>query len=231
MSLIIYKPKKKKKILDPFFDNVALLLNFDGNLNDESKYGLLPTSSSVTYTNTGKFDTACFDNSVNSNGFARFPRIDFGSGKFTIEMWVYKILDKGARILSLGTVLGGSPGYFTIGSKDNHNDNRIRFMAMFSNGAIDTMEFGSLIVNAWNHICIQRINNMQFSMHVNGFFEGTMSLWAADNNAVFPSTGETHIGAIVGLNNAPCKIDGLRITTGINRYPINSGFVVPTEPF
>ena len=151
------------------------------------------------------------------------PNFNFGTGSFTIEMWVYP-LSVTSTIRGLFAVSGGSGGnpkfvvHLNSGTPDVHYNN-------LTNGSnIYTAATSSISANTWTHIAFVR-NGSTWYWFINGVQSGTGS---NSTNITFTSQpsyvgygGEGYFDTFNGY------IDDLRITNGYARYTAN--FTPPTQ--
>jgi len=150
---------------------------------------------------------------------------DFGTGQFTISFWFYathQTNNQGAGIIS-----GQNHGGFNIQYDNEYwgNSNRIHmYLAGLSEPAIQT---GSLSVNQWHYISVQRESTTSLKIYADGIQAGALTLSAS---YVMKLSGtDVRIGRGFDINGSGAYFKGtvsdLRIVKGSN-----SGFAVPTEP-
>jgi len=241
---------------DPYFNNVSLLLHMDGG-NDSSVFedSSLNNITILSYprdvvnpineyqakqkTQIKKFGISSGDFSQNSPRYegvqyltayktSGSPLFGFGTGDFTVEMWIYP------NSQSPGTGFS-SRGIFNIGSY--YNGILIRYQntgldSLYINGiSYNWNPLLNVSLNTWSHIALVR-NSGNLKMFVNGINK----LINITNNSNLGSTGVVLIGASAhrlnnGYNSEPFNgyIDEVRITKGIARY--TSDFSPPTKPF
>jgi hypothetical protein len=213
-SLIQWEQSDK----DPLFDQVILLMNFDGNLTDETGNQQIPALG-WTY-NVGKFGQALeFPLGVNKQlDFPSQTGLNFAAD-FCIEYWVYAIEVTGeyGHLSKRADSFGSSDWGIEV------TDGAWRWMV---NGATpQTIQGGTLSINTWHHIAISR--------------DGTTLRLFQDG--VLQSQQEAYGYSITGRSNAlrlgrayspdgyhKGRFDGLRITNGAPRY--TETFSVPTSP-
>jgi Concanavalin A-like lectin/glucanases superfamily len=227
---------------DPYFQNVSLLLHCEGT---NTSYGnstpiidSSPRVKSVTvpngianYTNSEpKFGSSAIyiDNDITRQMTipAATTDLQFGSGDFTIEAWVYPITLIGPVILfetqsDLQSLSGGGVTFrFGPGANiDVYTDNTNRNWGVTG----PNPQYG------WNHIAMVRSGSTLISF-LNGIVVSTGSVNGSVNigsstypNAMFRVDGSGQAMLFDGF------IDDVRITKGIARYTAN--FTVPTTQF
>jgi hypothetical protein len=212
---------------DPYFANVSLLLHMDGadgstTFTDSSanNFTMTTNGSPVIGTAQSKFGGAAA-NLTGAAAALKTPTnaaFSFGTGDFTVEMWVYHPVT-------------GNPGYL-----DNRlNSPATAFVLYDSNaGATITPTFFAAAANritgtinlstsTWHHLALCRASGVT-RLFVDGVQSG--SNYTDSNN--YLSTD-----FVVGSNfvySAPVGwLDDLRITKGIARY--TAAFTPPTAPF
>lgn len=212
---------------DPFFNNVSLLMNMDSNFSDQSlnNYSFSQFGTPSINTSIKKFGAGSgyFDSSGDYLTSSSSSLFGFGTGDFTIEMWIYPT----------GTI--SFQGLFCVG--DYQTGILIRWHAnattdsLYINGntypSYDWFPMTAAPVNTWTHVALVRQSgNIKF------FAGGIDRLVGSPvNTSDLGSTGVPLIGASShntseGFNG---YIDEIRVTKGIARY--TSNFTPPPEPF
>jgi hypothetical protein len=205
------------KIIDPFFDNVSLLITFDSTnwIND---------LSSVTKTTTQKNYIMDYDNFGVFNGINSYIEISnhddlkFGTGDFTLECWVRLPFYKGGDWSNDGAIFG-----------PKSSDGTLFFYIGHDNGRMDTWD-GSTSANQklyvgldeWTHIVWERKSGNLY-----GFLNGEKGNTTSYTNSI-SSTGIFTIGGYVHNSNNRYfggYIKDFRITKGVARY--ENSFDVP----
>jgi hypothetical protein len=228
--------------VDPQYGSVSLLLhgNADGsgNILDSSptpktisKFGNAASATPPSYPNSNSaFGNAiAFDGSGDYVTAANNSSLDFGSGDFTVECWVYlaglQALNgenqRTCTLVAYGTNGTSVAGYqLTVNTTTNQ--------LQFYNTGVSTASF-TWSLNTWYHVAYTR------SSSTNRLFVDGQSLTLTTNTFVpAQSASDTlRIGAerkYSGYNNdLNGYIDDLRITKGIARY--TSNFTPPAAPF
>lgn len=154
-----------------------------------------------------------------SGGFvnvASQPDFNFGTGAFTIELWVYPTTTPGVPRLLLD-MRTANPQVAVVLSINDTNT-----ISFFVNGAARSTSSVTISTNVWTHIAVSKIGTST-KLFVNGVQSG---ITYTDNNTYIQSP--VRIGARFD-NTLPFigYIDDVRISKGIGRYA--SDFLVPTS--
>lgn len=225
---------------DPYFDNVALLLHFDGDdgsttFTDSSNnsYQITNVNNVLVSSNNPKFGTgAGYFNGESGLDVLDIPQIPY-SNDFTIETWfnINKFLGGLQVIFSQH----GNSGVFSNGSIsiNIYNSKEIIFMRWNDSNTTEStfgFRFNSSVnleLHSWYHIAL-----VQYGLHIFGFLNGTLIGEAIIAAAV--NTNANHyisLGGDSGTNSSYFQgyLDEFRLTTGVARYTEN--FTPPTAPF
>jgi hypothetical protein len=148
--------------------------------------------------------------------------LQFGSGDFTIESWIYNTTTSEQYVYAR-TASTGAGTIFGINSTGKWVG------AVSTNGTsnISVASSASVTTNTWVHLALTR-NGTTLTLWVNGVSAGTNTVTGALHN---PSTSN-YIGAafatsLLGYVNG--YVDDLRITKGYARY--TATFTAPTAAF
>ena len=216
--------------------NTSLLLNatnaaiFDNSMkNDLETVGNAQISTSVKKFGTGSM---AFDGSGDWLVTPDTDALDFGSGNFTAEAWVYfnslaneaMIMgqwsgDTGGTTLSWALMLSsGSSGYLRLITSSNGSS------VLFDLSTSSTSF--TLSTGQWYHIAAVR-NGSTFTIYV----DGTSRSSTTNSSALYNATNNFTIGAESNTQAQYLNgyIDDLRITKGVARYTAN--FTPPTAAF
>jgi len=175
-------------------------------INDIKKYG----TGSMYFDGTGDYLLALST-----------PNYDFGTGNFTIEMWI-NIPNVNATWNTIISRAYGIAGGWRL--YKNNSNNQLRWYHNLTSIVLTT---GSTLQNnTWSHIAVVR-NNGTLSIYIDGVSRGS----ASDSNNYNPGNYAVEIGSGVVTSAFPYTgyIDDLRITKGVARYTAN--FTPPTSSF
>jgi hypothetical protein len=217
-------------LTDPYFSNVSLLLHGDGTNGSTTIVDSSSSPKTVTAVDNAQISTAqskfggasiAFDG--NGDYIYSYSNADFqfGTGDFTIELWV-RFSTIGDQLL-LDTIKIGGPGArvngfaWVLQATGKLN--------VYSNNAFRGASTAALSANQWYHLAICRYNG-QWSYFINGTQDATQFTLATnitDNNFLCGRVGDAAAYFVNGY------IDDLRITKGVARY--TSNFTPPTAPF
>ena len=232
MSLIYINPYSfAGAATDPNFANVSLLLHGDGTNGSQTILDSSSTPKTVIVVGNTQISTdqsafsggssIAFDGSGDYLTLPGGSAFEFGTGDFTIEMWVRAASLSGFQVLIDGRATGSSsPSQ--------------RFTA-YTNGSslvwvLDGTDYGggTLATNTWHFIALSRNSGS-----VRAFNDGTQVGSTATN------TSSLGIGAsrpiIGGAGDVPTALnfngfmEEIRFTKGVGRYTGN--FTSPTAPF
>ena len=224
---------------DPYFSDVTLLTKFEGTdggttfTDSSSNNCTLTGNNSTTSTTESKFGTSSgyFGGSTSAYVYvssADSGVSDFGTGDFTVEMFVYRTST--FADMYFDNRQGINSGAHLIISTPQTPANILRI-----NIAGTTYSTTATIPsNQWSHIAVTRENGT-----VKGFIDGvlgvtgtnnTTSITDGTNNTKPPIIGGTGYawGGAAGTNHDG-YIDELRITKGVARYTAN--FTPPTASY
>jgi len=223
---------------DPYYDNVTLLLHGDGDLTDKSGTPKTVTAvgSAATSTTQKKFGTASLA-SLAAGDFYTVPdssAFDFGSGDFTVEMWLYPV--------------AGNSGYRSLYSKRATTATVAPVQAFIDPSGVLTVfaanaaSAGSVAwtvtitassspsVGQWSHFAMVR-SGSTVTVYLNGVSVGSSSALGgsalAQNNAAF-CVGSTYSGG-AGDAYFGGYIDEFRVSKGVARY--TASFTPATAAF
>lgn len=203
--------------------NTQLLLSGinTGIYDSASKNNLVSVGSTQVSTSIVKYGTG----SIKFNGTTDYLTVPssttfvYGTGNFTIEMWVY-ITTTGTS----GTLYDGRPAstngvYPTLSFGTTHI---LNYFVSSSNQITGTT---ALSINTWYHVALCRAGTST-KLFLNGVQEGSTY---TDTNVYLNGTARPIIGSdgsSVGTVLLPGYIDDLRITNGVARY--TTTFTPPT---
>jgi hypothetical protein len=212
---------------DQYYNSCSLLLHCDGSNGSTTFTDNSPSPKTVTATNGAAISTvqskfggasALFDGTndyLSTNSTAAFT---FGTGDFTIELWIYQTVSSvGAYKVLVGDNVYGSVGGWQLYSYNNQ-------LNLWKTGTELIAPSGTLTLNSWNHIVWTRSsgNNRIF---INGTQVGTTVSDSTNYilTAIYIGAAKDGYGYYAGY------IDELRITKGVARYTGN--FTPQTSAF
>jgi hypothetical protein len=220
---------------DPYFSNVTCLLHFDGSnggttFTDSAGNCAMSRVNATTTTSVVKYGTAS-GNFTNTGAYVYVSSAltgvaDFGTGDFTVEMYVYRTTS--ARDIFFDTRQDGqTSGHFTLSTPTSGSK-----LQIVINGTIYTST-NAIPINEWVHIAATREGGT-----VRGFINGVLDLTFTNSFSITDGTNSTYpplIGATgnpwgaTSTNNFDGYLDDFRVTKGVARY--TASFTPPTEPF
>jgi hypothetical protein len=213
--------------------NTSLLLNFTnaGIYDATSKNDLETVGNAQISTTQSKFggSSMYFDGTGDYASIPATQNLVFGTGDFTIEMWLYSGSQSGTGVRMMGNGAGGSwaSGKYILTTTTAANPNKFTF-GVNNTSPVDLLVSTTTFNDStWRHVAITRYGNV-FRLFVNGIQESTNTSSASVDNgtAVQIRIGS---GGISGDADWAGYIDDLRITKGIARY--TSNFTPPTTAF
>lgn len=216
---------------DPYFSNVSLLLPMTGANNSTTFTDYSPSPQTVTAVASAKIVTSIADPWGNTMGVGYFSFADtgladsltipsgsftaYGTGDFTIEMWVRSAASQTGYMIDHG-VNGGALILYP--------DRAAYYNPTTGAGSVlYTTGFGAIADVTWVHIAASRVSGVT-RLFKNG------SLISSDTD------GQNYLSAILTVaayggsaNFYTGAISNLRLTKGVGRYV--SSFTAPTAPF
>jgi hypothetical protein len=214
---------------DPSINNVSLLLHMNGLSGSR----IFTDSSNNNFTLSAFGDTQIslaqkkFNNSSGffdgTGDYLEAPlnsAFEFGTGDFTIEMWVYPTRT-GFHTCIARWSSGGNNAFFI--SVDTTSG-----IAVYINDASPAkITGGTIVANQWQHIALTR-QGASVKAFINGIQAG--STFNIGTAAINSSTNKLRIGYDhFGNLFFQGYIDEVRVTKGVARY--TSNFTTPTSPF
>ena len=211
---------------DPYYSAVSLLLPMDGTNGSTTFTDSGPNAIAVTAVGNAQISTtqskyggasAYFDGSGDYLTFPTSTALQFGSGDFTVEMWVYKTSNKAYMAFAGNLSTGTNATMWQIISDSTGNK-----ITWFSSGFVITGAT-TLNVNTWYHVAVSR-NGTNLRLFINGILDGS-----ATNSHNYSSTNQVYVAQVPELLSArdfAGYLDDLRITR-YARY--TSAFTPPTQ--
>jgi hypothetical protein len=208
----------------------VLLMHFDGTdgsttFTDEYGHTVTPSGNAQIDTAQSKFGGASglFDGTGDYLSIPTSTEWDFGTGDFTIEMWVrlasvtgsHRVIwrDNGANATSIGLFQNGADLEF-YSSSDGSAWN-------ICNG----LSFGTFSINTFYFIAVTRSGTT-----FRTFKDGVLANSTTSSASLYVNSGALLVGAFnSGSQGYNGHIDDLRITKGTARYTAN--FTPPSAAF
>jgi len=228
--------KKESVAADPYYNNVSLLLHGDGTNGSTTIVDSSPSPKTVTAVGNAQISTAqskfggssllCGSGGI--TGYFTTPLVSdfqFGTGDFTLEMWLYPTATGDFKI-ALSNYTSFSSEAFLISRSSNVNTTKWQFT---SAGIYppDLTSTTNAVDNDWTFIAVVRSGNTK-TLYVNGIAESSQN-YPFSMNGVGPSLWIGGVGDSPSTGDFKGYMDELRITKGIARYTAN--FTPPTAPF
>ena len=185
----------------------------------------------IAYIFAGGASTAATANSVDFDGTTDELEVsdsadfDYGSGDFTLELWINpNINDHSSKLIhahTSGSNYGPCNLYF-----DNSGTNMLTLYSSSNNSSFDVSsgtEFGLIPAGSWTHIAVAR-EGSSIRMFRNGLHVATLD----HSGSMMNPTGTFDIGGRLGTNFFNGKVSNFRVVKGTAVY--TTSFKVPTEP-
>jgi len=203
--------------------DTSLLCSFtNAGIFDSTAKNVLETvgnaqiDTAVTKFGTGSME---FDGTGDWLKAPNSTELQFGTGDFTVEFWVYLATGDAGSNRGLVAKGGASTGWLvSLNTSEN---------VVFTYTTSTITSTGSINLDAWNHIAVVRegTGSNETKIYINGTNDGTGTV-----STNFNQTQVMYIGANRAAGD-PMKgyIDDLRITKGVARY--TAAFTPPTKAF
>ena len=233
-----FTPPGSHPVSDPYFSSVSLLMKADGESGSTTFVDSSANAFAISRVGNAAISTAqsryggssvYFDGNGDYLSIPSSASLEFGSGNYTVEMWVnptggianatQKYLFGKRQSLS---IYGGVIGFLQFNS--SLNAYRAYYYAT-TNGtswAVSAATGDIIPANTWTHLAFVR-SGSTFTLYVNG-----TSAASGATSGTIPSNGEPLVigstsSANPGANGYVGYIDDLRITKGVARYTANFG--------
>jgi Concanavalin A-like lectin/glucanases superfamily len=214
---------------DTYFNNVSLLMHFDGADNsttftDVKGHTINRFGNTVISTAQFKFGGSAgyFDGSGDYLSIMLDDSLTFGAGDFTWECWAY-LLSSGSNMAIIGNAAGGSSG--NAGLFLTTLSNRFVFRHWI-NGNTNATSSQTISLNTWYHLAVIKTGTT-LDIYVDGI-KGT-------SGSTFSTTQDNNFNIGTVPNNSGFAtdfqgyIDEVRLTKGVARYAAN--FTSPIAAF
>lgn len=233
-----FTPPGSHPVSDPYFSSVSLLMKADGANGSTSFVDSSANAFAVSRVGNAFISTAqsryggsslYFDGVGDYLSVPSSQSLEFGSGNYTIEMWINPIngLANGTQKYLFGkrqslSIYGGVIGFLQFNS--SLNAYRAYYYAT-TNGtswAVSAATGDIIPANTWTHLAFVRSGGT-FTLYVNG-----TSAAIGTASGTIPSNGEPLVIGSVSTTNPGTSgyfghIDDFRITKGVARYTANFG--------
>jgi len=209
--------------------NTSLLTCQSNRFIDNSTNAFTITSTNATvqrfspFSPTTAYSTSVIGGSGYFDGsdeltFTTNSSLEFGTGNFTIEFWVYGALNNDKAFLETRPATSGSM-HITTGGYGGTTPGCLRFVT-----SAGTLTSGSVLITngAWNHCAIVRSSGT-VTLYVNG-----VSTTSGSVTTNFTGTGTWYIGSLNGAVYLNANLADFRIVKGTAVY--TSNFTPPTAP-
>ena len=158
----------------------------------------------------GSYDLDDSGDYINVNSSSPYSHVNFGTGDYTAECWVYLEGTGDEYVFNMSTNHGGSAPWWGI---NFYSTNLIR--AGRTNGSGDTihMKTTTFATNKWMHIAVSRASGTSRL-----FLDGVLIDTQSDSDDIVP-TGNLNIGAYSnGGNELNGFVQDARIYNGVAKY-------------
>jgi hypothetical protein len=216
--------------VDPYFYSVTSLLHGDGTNGAQNNTFLDSSTNNFTITRNGNTTQGSFS-PFSQTGWGNYfdgsgdylvgpnnAALNFSTGDFCVEMWVYPS-DLAFRIFlssadNSGTQIGYDPG------------NGPRYLYFYNNTNVFSGQTGGFVANQWNHLALCR-SGTTLSFYCNGNRVYTNTSYSTSVSFTTPYIGEFNALGYPFLG----YISNLRMVKGSSVYtPSSSTLTVPTSP-
>ena len=217
---------------DVYFPQTTLLLPFDGTNGATTTSDSSDSNHSVTFTGTAQISTArskfggsslLVDGDSDYINMAAHSGLDFGTGDFTVECWVYAETTSALYPSFLSSVTGWSSGASGHRYDNSGQGNKFSFHLNPSDPFLSTTNTFSH--DTWYHYALTRSGNT-WRMFINGVQEASTTSSSSYNMGL----GGLRVGQASwdGANGYfKGNVDDIRLTKGLARY--TSSFTPPSS--
>lgn len=225
--------------IDPYWSDVVLRQTFDVDFTDVSNVGQPYIQNLPIYPASigpGKFSNAlrCETNGRGIRAAAYNPAYAFGSGDFTVEFWLQRIVGSPGyydHYMSVWESTAGRRGWWITSTSPTESPTTIALdiSADGNTPAISVNIPGLINRGTWYHFCLERSAGV-FRVYI----DGVMKWKLASAISIFDSPMPLRMGGGTGTTSftqGGVLIDDTRITKGVARYASDAGFAVPTEAY
>ncbi len=221
---------------DPFFDNVTLLLHFNGDtVIDKSPQNHTLAASGANQA-LSDVEVKFGGNSIKFSGTNSYLAYtnsatlgNFGTGDYTIEFWIFPTsTPTAANAHGLFDARPPSANGAGVPYAIFLNDS-LQILAF--NGTTSMTSTNSVTLNNWHHIAWTR-SGTTARIFINGNLEGSVT----DSTNLAPTETCTigaagNVRGTSSLFNYTGYIDDFRLTSGVARYTSEFTSTIPDKPF
>ncbi len=211
---------------DPYFANVSLLLHFDGTdgsttFSDSSSNNLTVTPSGQAHieNTAARFGptSAQFDGSGDYLTVSSNPLLNFGSGDYTVECWMYLTASVAAADKRIVSGTGNNGFEILIGS---------------GNISIGVQNIGQVVAGAFSPATNQwyAVACVRSGGTARIYVDGTQLASAADSSTYTQQQFQIAGRSATASTSFPGYLDELRVTKGVGRYA-GASYPVRSRPF
>jgi hypothetical protein len=201
---------------DPYFANVSLLLRGDGTNGSTTIIDGSSSPKTVTAFGNAQISTAqskfggasiAFDGTGDYLTVASDAAFVFGTGDFTIELWIKTTDTVGGLVTRIAGGAGNWDLFLII--SNIYFQSQYELINLYNRSATDILD------NNWHHVAACRSGTSHRL-----FYDGIQQGATVTDTTNYNGTGETRIGSD-GYGDFNGYIDDLRITNGVARYTAN----------
>ncbi len=215
---------------DPYFSYVSFVSNFEGENNSTVFEDQSLAARTVTRFGDAKISTveskwgsaAYFDGTGDYLSVSDPLAFRIGNQDFTVEAWVYPTTTSGGEKPVVTTADPADYSGFFVGISPSEWSWKLGATSWSASGTPI-----NVAGDGWYHIALSRSGgNVRF------YVNGTVRQTSANSTNVANSNELLRIGGrTVGSQYFQGYIGGLRVTKGVDRYPLGTTFTVPSAPF
>ena len=216
---------------DPYWANVVALLHFDGTngsqvFTDQKGHSFTTPGFTALSTAQFKFGLSSVFMAGTSGYYLSSPTStdwEFGSGDWTIELFVYPAAAVVARQNLVIRYLANGIGFYIDAT------GVLRAFAQNTTSGLVTLPLGATTVTHanWHHVVFVRDGGT-----LRTYLDGVQQASAALSGAMNAISTDLYISSeAAGIRFFNGYMDELRITKGVCRYPGGTSFSPPTSPF
>ena len=204
--------------IDAQWSNVVLLCPFSSDLSDAKNTALAPVGnvaiSATVGTPFGAGNAAAFDGTGDYIPLLDGSQWAFGTGDFTIEVWVYPTSFSGGSDMALfGSLTGSVVPFFYLFNGTG--------VPTFWNGSTNVSSSVAATLNAWNYVVASRVSGV-LKIGVGG-----VERYSGSHTANFSATTGFAVGGLSSGRHLFGYLGPVRVTKVVGRGVTT----LPTAPF